>query len=131
MLRRAGLAPAFSLGLFVLVSGCSRGLEPADNAAPEIALAAKSQCLACHALDHKVIGPAWNDVSKRYNGRIRAGTMSEQEAEESLVKKISMGGKGNWIDVTGGMSMPPSYPRVSGENIRRIVRYILSLKTQN
>ncbi|NNM83370.1 MAG: hypothetical protein HKL98_12330 [Burkholderiales bacterium] len=84
--------------------------------------------MSCHDLSTKVIGPSWNDVSSRYNEMIRTGKESRQDVEEKLEKKIAMGGKGNWVNATGGMSMPPSYPKVSRENIRTLVEYILSLK---
>ena len=123
---------AMILAAAFLIAGCSRPETPKQFASPEIRqgleLAEKSQCLSCHALDHKVIGPAWNDVSARYNRDIRSGKTSEQAVEEALEKKIAMGGKGNWIWVTGGMSMPPNAPRVSAENIRKLTHFILSLR---
>lgn len=123
---------AMMLAAVLLSAGCSRPAAQKQSASPEIRqgleLAEKSQCLSCHALDHKVIGPAWNDVSARYNQYIRSGKTSEQEVEKTLEKKIAMGGKGNWIWVTGGMSMPPNAPRVSAENIRKLTHFILSLR---
>ena len=120
--------------LAALISGCGASSTPASFSqdSPQVReglmLAEKSQCLSCHALDHKVIGPAWNDVSARYNREIRSGKTSERALEQMLEKKIAMGGKGNWIWVTGGMSMPPNAPRVSAENIQKLTRFILSLR---
>ena len=112
--------------------GCSKAPGSAQYASPEIRkgllLAEKSQCLSCHALDRKVIGPAWNDVSARYNQEISSGKIDRTEVQSMLEKKIAMGGKGNWIWITGGMSMPPNYPKVSRESIRKLVDFILSLK---
>lgn len=82
-------------------------------------LAKKSGCLACHAIDHKVIGPAWMDVSKRYRGN--AG------ARQQLITKVTNGGKGNWTSVTGGVPMPPYGPRASHQDIEKLVDFILSL----
>jgi len=120
--------------LAALISGCGAS-SPSGSFSQDsprvregLLLAEKSQCLSCHALDHKVIGPAWNDVSARYNQAIRSGKTSEQQVEQMLEKKIAMGGKGNWIWVTGGMSMPPNAPRVSAKNIRKLARFILSLR---
>ena len=120
--------------LAALISGCGASSPPGpfSQDSPRVReglmLAEKSQCLSCHALDHKVIGPAWNDVSARYNQAIRSGKTSEQQVEQMLEKKIAMGGKGNWIWATGGMSMPPNAPRLSAENIRKLARFILSLR---
>lgn len=124
----------FSIFLAILISGCSAKSAPNSFSqdSPQIReglmLAEKSQCLSCHALDTKVIGPAWYDVSARYNEQIRSGKISESAVEAMLQKKIAMGGKGNWIWATGGMSMPPNYPKVSMENIRKLTQFILSLK---
>ena len=117
-----------------LVSGCSASgaPNPSRQESPAVRagllLAEESQCMGCHALDTKVIGPAWNDVSARYNAEIRSGKISESQVEAALEKKIAMGGKGNWISVTGGMSMPPSYPKISRENIRKLTLFIISLR---
>lgn len=83
-----------------------------------LALAGKSGCLACHKIEAKLVGPAWRDVSKRYQG--------DPDAKARLVAKVKAGGKGNWTDVTGGVSMPPYSPRVSDENIEKLVTFVLS-----
>lgn len=101
------------------------------HAAPDmeagLALAKKSQCLMCHAVDHKVVGPAWNDVSARYNKEIKSGR-KEADVVAQLVAKVAKGGKGNWTQVTGGMSMPANAPRVSEKDITSLVDFVLSLK---
>jgi cytochrome c len=83
-----------------------------------LALAGKSGCLACHKIESKLVGPAWRDVSKRYKG--------DPGAKARLVAKVKAGGKGNWTEVTGGVSMPPYSPRVSDENIEKLVTFVLS-----
>ena len=82
-------------------------------------LAQKSGCTACHAIDHKVVGPAWMDVAKRYAG--------DAGAKDKLVSKVKTGGKGNWTEVTGGVPMPPYSPRVSDGDIAELVDFILGL----
>ena len=83
-----------------------------------LALAGKSGCLACHKIETKLVGPAWRDVSKRYKG--------DPGAKARLVAKVKAGGKGNWTEVTGGVSMPPNSPRVSDGNIEKLVTFVLS-----
>lgn len=83
-----------------------------------LALANKSGCLVCHKIETKLVGPAWLDVSKRYKG--------DHEAKARLISKVKAGGKGNWTEVTGGIAMPPNSPRVSDENIEKLVTFILS-----
>jgi len=86
---------------------------------PALALAQKSGCLVCHAVDKKVVGPAWRDVAKRYKG--------VAEARGRLIDKVSKGGRGNWSDVVGNVAMPPYFPRVTKQNIESLVDFILSL----
>jgi len=80
-----------------------------------LALAQKNNCLACHSIEKKVIGPAWIDVSKRYKG--------VDGIEDRLVVTVSTGGYGNW----GNMPMPALAPDVKEKDIRALVRFILSL----
>ncbi len=76
-------------------------------------------CLACHAVDHKVVGPAWKDVSAKYKGQ--AG------ARDQLVAKVIKGGNGNWNKVTGGVAMTAHPSKPSKEQITKIVDEILKL----
>jgi cytochrome c len=77
-------------------------------------------CIACHAIDSKMMGPAWKDVSARYRG--------DEGAREMLIAKVKAGGAGNWNDVTGGIPMPPNSPRVPDDAIAGLVDFILSLE---
>lgn len=81
-----------------------------------LALAQKNNCLACHRLDTKLIGPAWRDVAKKYKGV--AGS------EHALVIKVATGGGGTW----GEMPMPAMAPNVKEQDIRALVKFILSLE---
>jgi cytochrome c len=88
----------------------------------ELDLARKSGCMACHAIDKKVVGPAWKDVAIRYAG--------DRNAKTKLIEKVAKGGRGNWTEVVGNMAMPPYSPRVSQENIAILVEFVLSLNNQ-
>lgn len=85
----------------------------------DLELAKKSGCLACHAVDKKVVGPAWKDVSAKYKGKATA--------KADLVTKVKAGGKGNWTEVTGGVPMPPYSPRVADADIEKLVDFVLGL----
>ena len=66
-------------------------------AAPAFAskeLAQKSACLACHATDKKLVGPAFQDVAKKYAG--------QKDASDMLAASIKKGGAGKW----GPVPMP-------------------------
>jgi S-disulfanyl-L-cysteine oxidoreductase SoxD len=66
--------------------------KPATKAQdPAIALLAKHNCNACHAQDRKVVGPSFNDVAKKYAGKV-----------DYLAGKIKSGGSGVW----GPIAMP-------------------------
>ncbi|MGD9521731.1 MAG: c-type cytochrome [Tepidiphilus sp.] len=70
-------------------------------------------CVACHAVDKKLVGPAYKDVAKKYT-----------EADvPKLVEKVKKGGVGVW----GPVPMPPN-PQVADADIEKIVRWILTLK---
>jgi cytochrome c len=84
-----------------------------------LALAQQSGCLACHKIETKLVGPAWQDVSKKYKG--------DAGAKARLIAKVKAGGKGNWTEVTGGVMMPPYSPRVSDADIERLVSFVLAL----
>lgn len=89
------------------------------TASADVELGKKSGCMACHALDKKVVGPAWNDVAAKYKG--------DAGARDALIEKVKKGGKGNWTDVTGGVPMPPYSPRVADADIEKLVDFILGL----
>lgn len=90
-----------------------------DPRKESLELARKSGCLACHAVDRKVVGPAWKDVAKRYAG--------DAQARSRLVDKVSKGGRGNWTEVVGNVAMPPYSPRVPAGDIEKLVDFVLSL----
>jgi len=78
------------------------------------AVAKKNNCTACHAIDKKVVGPAWMDVAKKYKGDATAGA--------KLSEKIAKGGSGVW----GAMPMPAN-PKVTDAERKEIVDFILAL----
>lgn len=83
--------------------------------ADALGLAKKSGCLVCHAIDRKVVGPAWKDVAAKYRG--------DAGAEARLVEKVGKGGGGVW----GNMAMPAN-SKVSEADRQALVRFVLSLK---
>ena len=82
----------------------------------QMALATKSACTACHAVDKKVVGPAFKEVAAKYR--------SDKGAEAKLVEKVKKGGSGVW----GQVPMPPNSPQVKDEDIKALVHWVLSLK---
>ncbi len=90
-------------------------------------------CTTCHAIDHKVLGPAWVDVSKKYKGQATyryssygSDTAGAKELPlvDGLVMKVSRGGSGNW----GAQPMPANNPTGSKKDkIKSLVEFILAL----
>jgi cytochrome c len=76
--------------------------------------AKKNNCTACHAIDKKVVGPAWAEVAKKYKG--------DAGAKAKLVPKMIKGGGGVW----GAMPMPAS-PKLSEADSGALVDFILGL----
>jgi len=75
----------------------------------------KNGCTACHAIDKKVVGPAYADVAAKYKG--------DAKAAATLADKVKKGGSGVW----GQVPMPPN-PQVSDADMKAMITYILSLK---
>jgi len=85
----------------------------AASVAPD-QMPAKYGCTACHAVDHKVVGPSFQDVAAKYRGK---------DVEATLVEKVKNGGSGVW----GQIPMPPN-PQVPDPDLHAIVKWILTLK---
>ncbi len=79
-------------------------------------LAQSNNCLTCHAVDTKKLGPAFKDVAAKYK--------DDKSAQAMLEKKVRNGGGGNW----GKMPMPATAQSVSDADIKNIVQWVLSLK---
>lgn len=107
---------AVAAGLMIAGSAMATDMPP---------LAKKNNCTACHAIDHKVVGPGWADVAKKYKGATKFTYKGkEYSLEEGLMKKISHGGSGNW----GSMPMIANDPAgKKQDDIKHLVEFILGL----
>ena len=89
----------------------------APAAAPAVAsaaaLAKSKNCLSCHAVDKKLVGPSYQDVAKKY--------AANPAAAKELATKVRAGGKGIW----GEVPMPPN-PLVSEQEADVLVAWILA-----
>lgn len=81
-------------------------------------LAEKKNCMACHATDKKLVGPAYKEVAAKYAGQKDAVT---QLAER--IQKGSVPGKGNW----GAIPMPAN-PQVSADEAKQLATWVLAVK---
>ena len=70
-------------------------------------------CVGCHKLDAKAVGPSYKQIAEKYKG--------DANAKEALVKKVKTGGAGNW----GQIPMPP-HPKLEEEEIGKIIDWVLT-----
>ena len=85
----------------------------AVHASPE--LAKSRNCVACHAVDKKLIGPAYKDIAAKY--------ASDKDAITLLAKKVRAGSVGVW-----GQIPMPANPQVSADDAITLVTWVLSAK---
>lgn len=78
------------------------------------ALARSKNCLACHGIDNKIVGPAFKDVAAKYKG--------DASAVATLAAKVKNGGGGVW----GAIPMPPNGSTSEAE-AEILVKWVLSL----
>jgi cytochrome c len=88
------------------------GMSCTTSAVASADLAKKSQCMSCHQLERKVVGPAFKDVAKKYAG--------DAKASAYLADRIKEGGKGAW----GSIPMPPS--KVDNTTAKTLADWVLS-----
>ncbi len=88
-------------------------LSAASPALADPALAASRNCMACHAMERKLVGPAFKDVAKKYAG--------QKDAVDKLAIKIRQGGAGNW-----GVIPMPANTQVSEAEAKKLAAWVLS-----
>jgi cytochrome c len=75
-------------------------------------IASKNACMGCHAVDKKVVGPAYKDIAAKYKG--------QADAVDKLAKKVKAGGSGVW----GPIPMPAN-AAISEADAKTVVKWIL------
>ncbi len=96
----------FAASVMMLVSGSA--MANAD-------LAKSKNCMSCHSVDAKILGPSFKDIAKKYAG--------DKTAEAKLATKVMKGGSGVW----GAIPMPAN-AQVSDAEAKTLVKWILSVK---
>jgi len=103
-------------GIITLIAAATLGLTAQANAADAAKaqeLAKSKNCLTCHMVDKKLVGPSYKDVAKKYKG--------DSGAVADLTKKVINGTSGTW----GAIPMPPN--PVTQDESKTLVEWILSL----
>jgi cytochrome c len=103
-------------GIAATGAGIKSGVSVASAAtpAPGARLASQYQCVACHAMDRKLVGPSFADIAGKYKG---------QDAHAALARKVKSGGQGAW----GSVPMPPQ-PQIPDSDVKAMVGWILEAK---
>ena len=104
-MKRVLLSAALGLGLVTL----------AAPAFADLALATSKNCMSCHAVERKVLGPSFKDVAAKYK--------DDKGAVDTLASKIVKGGSGVW----GPVPMPANN-QVSEADARKLAAWVLSTK---
>ena len=97
-------------------------VAPPFATAPEIeggkVLIAKSDCVACHKTEEKLVGPAFTAIAAKYP--------QDQNTINLLTQKIISGGSGVW----GAVPMAP-HPAITPDEANKMIKYILTLNTKS
>ena len=95
----------------IITALLATGLVASAPAFANKELATKSGCMACHAVDKKLVGPAYQEVAKKY----------KPADEAKLVEKVIKGGSGVW----GAVPMPPN-AAVKPDDVKTLVKWVLA-----
>jgi cytochrome c len=105
------LFPAIAPALVVAVAG----FTAASPALADLQLATAKNCMACHAVDKKLVGPSYKDIAAKYAG--------QKDAVDRLANKVMKGGSGVW----GPVPMPAN-TQVTPDEANKLVAWILTQK---
>ena len=96
-------------------SSTAKDLSSNPDYTKGLELIGKSDCLTCHKVKEKLIGPAYQDVADKYE--------NNEENLSMLAGKIIKGGKGVW----GEIPMTP-HPQITEADAQQMIKYIFLLK---
>jgi cytochrome c len=88
-------------------------LAASTPALADMALANSKNCMACHAIEKKLVGPSYKDIATKYAG--------QADAVDKLSGKVIKGGAGVW----GPVPMPAN-AQVSDADAKKLVTWILA-----
>lgn len=101
--------------VLLAISALALGLTISNHAFADVALATTKNCMACHAVEKKVLGPSFKDVASKY--------ADKPDAVTKLAEKIVKGGGGVW----GPVPMPAN-PQVSAAEATKLATWIMNQK---
>jgi cytochrome c len=86
-----------------------------SSAMADLKLATDKNCMTCHSVEKKVVGPGYKDIAAKYSG--------QKDAIDMLTNKIQKGGAGVW----GPIPMPAN-PQVNAAEAKTLATWVMSLK---
>lgn len=101
--------------ILVAIASLAAGLAVSTPALADLKLATAKNCMACHTVDKKLVGPAYKEVAAKYAG--------QKDAAAKLEAKVMKGGAGVW----GPVPMPAN-TQVNAAEAKTLVAWVLSQK---
>ncbi|AYQ30060.1 MULTISPECIES: c-type cytochrome [unclassified Polaromonas] len=101
--------------ILLVLASMAAGLAVSTPALADLQLATAKNCMACHAVDKKLVGPSYKDVAAKYAG--------QKDAADKLAAKIIKGGSGVW----GPVPMPAN-AQVSPDEAKKLAAWVLATK---
>ena len=99
--------------IFVTLAALATGFAISTTALADMALATSKNCMACHAVDKKLVGPSYKDIATKYAG--------QADAVDKLAGKVVKGGSGAW----GPVPMPAN-AQINDADAKKLVVWILA-----
>ena len=101
--------------VFLVIASLAAGFAVSTPALADLQLATAKNCMACHAVATKLVGPSYKDVAAKYAG--------QKDAVDKLAGKILKGGSGVW----GPVPMPAN-AQVSADEAKKLAAWVLTQK---
>ncbi len=101
--------------ILVTIATLAAGIAASTPAMADLALATAKNCMACHAVDKKLVGPAYKAIAAKYAG--------QKGAADKLAVTVIKGGSGVW----GPVPMPAN-AQISADEAKKLVAWVLATK---
>ena len=99
--------------ILVAIAALATVFAVSTPALADMALATTKNCMACHAVDKKLVGPSYKDIATKYAGQV--------DAADKLANKVVKGGSGAW----GPVPMPAN-AQINDADAKKLVAWILA-----
>lgn len=99
--------------ILVAIAALATGFTVSTPALADLALATAKNCMACHAVDKKLVGPSYKDIATKYAG--------QADAVDKLAGKVIKGGSGAW----GPVPMPAN-AQINEADAKKLITWIMA-----